>query len=172
MSYKTNDIAGWMTDNELVWLYETAQTMASVIEVGCWKGRSTHALLSGCPGPVYAVDHWLGSADSRTTSHSEALRGKLYDEFMGNVGHFPNLVVVRGESPAIAAECPDADMVFIDGEHNYEAVRADIAAWLPKARKLICGHDISFPGVSQAVFEAFPKERVQRPMWDLWVVTL
>lgn len=171
MSYQGNDISGWMTPDELEWLHDTAATMDSVIELGCWKGRSTHALLTGCPGPVYAVDHWLGSADSRETSHSEALRGHLYEDFLANVCHFPNLHVVRGESPGIAAECPDADMVFIDGEHNYEAVRADIAAWRPKARKLICGHDISFPGVSQAVFEAFGR-KVERPMWDLWVVWL
>ncbi len=46
-------------------------------------------------------------------------------------------------SSAEAAEMftTTADMVFIDGDHSYEAVKRDIELWLPKCRKLICGHD-------------------------------
>ena len=33
------------------------------------------------------------------------------------------------------------DMVFLDGDHATTAVVQDILHWLPKARKLICGHD-------------------------------
>jgi len=47
-------------------------------------------------------------------------------------------------------------MVFIDGDHSYEGGAADIAAWLPKTRKLLCGHDYNtpvWPGVTEAVGE-------------------
>jgi len=52
------------------------------------------------------------------------------------------------------------DFLFIDANHSYECVRADIDAWLPKMRfgSWICGHDYdkdSFPGCVQAVWETF-----------------
>jgi hypothetical protein len=40
-------IPGWMTEDELRWLHETAKSMASVVEIGCYQGRSTFALLQG-----------------------------------------------------------------------------------------------------------------------------
>lgn len=139
-------IWGWMSPAELDWLAETAATMSSVAEIGCLHGRSSYALLTGCPGAVYCVDPWDDPAD------------ESYGSFLGSCGHFDNLHAVRGYSPAVAADVPDVDMVFIDGGHDYDQVVADIEAWLPKTRKLICGHDYShegFGGVKQAVDEIF-----------------
>ena len=49
---------GWMYPEELEWLYEAAKRMNSIVEIGSWQGRSTYVLLSGCRGPVVAVDKW------------------------------------------------------------------------------------------------------------------
>jgi hypothetical protein len=67
-------------------------------------------------------------------------------------------VPIRASSPAAAEQVPDVDMVFLDGNHEYEGVVADIEAWLPKTRKLLCGHDYNhpdYPGVAEAVDEIF-----------------
>lgn len=52
-----------------------------------------------------------------------------------------------------------ADFIFIDAAHSYEAVRADIADWLPKVKPggWFGGHDFhaNWPGVQRAVTEAF-----------------
>ncbi|CAE8628177.1 unnamed protein product [Polarella glacialis] len=49
------------------------------------------------------------------------------------------------------------DLVFIDGDHSYEACRDDIQAWAPTVRPkgILAGHDytLSNPGVVQAVNE-------------------
>jgi len=49
------------------------------------------------------------------------------------------------------------DLVYIDAAHDYENVKKDISFWLPKIRLngIIAGHDITIPGVSQAVTEVF-----------------
>jgi predicted O-methyltransferase YrrM len=64
------------------------------------------------------------------------------------------------------------DIVYIDAAHEYEPVKADIAAWLSKVKVggIICGDDYvsGWPGVVQAVNEAFPAiNRVGGQQW--WV---
>ena len=156
MSYTIPDIQGFMGDTELQWLYETAQKMDSIVEIGCWRGKSTHALLSGCRGPVYAVDHFHGSPDQVTTAHADAKTQDIYAQFLGHVGQFPNLVVHRMDSIEAARrfQPKSIDMVFIDGCHTLTAVLADLAAWRPICKKLLCGHDIGQDGVRPALQSA------------------
>jgi hypothetical protein len=68
--------------------------------------------------------------------------------------------VLRKRSVDAAREVADGslDFVFIDGDHSYEGVRADIAAWRGKVKPggLLGGHDYAspkFPGVADAVDE-------------------
>lgn len=159
-------IWGWMLEPELEWLMASASKMDGVVEVGSLHGRSAFALLTACAGTVYCVDSWSDEHD------------KSYPSFMGACGHFDNLVPVRAFSPAAAELVPGmVDMVFLDGSHAYESVMADIAAWLPKARKLICGHDYQvenagFPGVAQAVEEVFGDRFYVAEETSIWAVDL
>ena len=157
MKYEGNVIQGWMSGEELEWLFQQAKKMELIVEIGCWKGRSTHALLSGCPGIVYAVDTWKGNPNELNSAHHEALEHDIYPIFLENVGHFKNLKAIRGYSVDVAEEFYDnsVDMVFIDGCHAYDDVLADIKAWLPKTTKLICGHDRGQDGVPAAIAEVF-----------------
>ena len=87
--------------------------------------------------------------------------------------------IVQGESTTVAQTFDDGsvDAVFIDADHRYEHVRADIAAWLPKVRRggMIAGHDYEsreFPGVVQAVKETFGDAvEVRGVVWRHWVPT-
>ncbi len=126
--YKGNNIDGWMNDNELDWLYEKARQMDSIVEIGSWKGKSTHALLTGCRGVVFAIDHFQGSVDERDTTHKEAKNHDIYKNFYKNVGHFKNLVTMRTDSKKASSffKAKSIDMVFIDGDHTFEGVFNDI----------------------------------------------
>jgi len=166
-------IEGWMSPDELRWLKSAATDMDSIIEIGSWKGRSTHALLSKCKGPVYAVDTWQGSPEDIETHHAEAKQGGILDQFIANVGHFANLNVCEANSQdtGLLESLPEVDMVFIDGSHEYEAVKADIDAYKGKARKLICGHDSDRPSVQRAVAEVFGKKAsiAAGSIWQVWL---
>ena len=50
------------------------------------------------------------------------------------------------------------DIVFIDGDHTYAAVKADLEAWWPKVRAggIFCGDDYAWSDVKRAV-DAFAK---------------
>jgi hypothetical protein len=153
MGYEPPDIQGWMSSDELTWLYERAREMASVVEIGSWKGKSTHALLSGCHGPVFAVDHFLGNPDELAGQHKEATERDISVDFKKNVGNFPKLVMMRMDSIEASKFFREksVDMIFIDGCHTFEAVLADLKAWLPICRRLVCGHDISLGTVKEAL---------------------
>lgn len=162
-------IKGWMTESELQTLGELASKADSIVEIGCWKGRSTKQLLEHCKGTVTAVDHFNGTPTD--TSEFVALGLNVYDEFMKNVGHYPNLKVLKGDSLNIANSINGDrfDLVFIDAGHTYEECKADILAWLPKCVKVIAGHDYSdsFPGVKDAVNEIFGEVNVKDSIW--WI---
>ena len=58
----------------------------------------------------------------------------------------------------LAAKRGTIDLIFIDGDHSYEACRDDIAAWAPFVRPggVIAFHDFGSraDGVTRAIFEA------------------
>jgi hypothetical protein len=102
----------------------------------------------------------------------DILAGTLYEEFLANVKPVSRqLVPLRMTSLKGANFFPDQciDSVFIDAAHDYENVKADIAAWLPKVKKggVIAGHDYmcGWPGVDRAVAEAFNSVDFQQNCW-------
>lgn len=154
---EASPIEGWMDIDELEWLCDTAVNMDTVVEIGAWKGRSTTALLQGCKGIVFAVDPWRGYQDN-------------YREFIYNTAEFSHLAIFKMPSVRAATIFNGApvDMVFIDADHSYESVKNDIEAWLPKTKKIICGHDYGdplSPGVKQAVDEKFNDVRWINSIW-------
>jgi precorrin-6B methylase 2 len=151
-----NNIEGWMKPVELDWLYKAAKGMQTIVEIGSWKGKSTAALCSACKGTVYSVDTFKGSA-SEKEEHAEAKQRDIYQDFKANTKQFKNLVSYKMTSLKASKKFKDksVDMVFIDGEHTYEAVKQDIELWLPKCKKLICGHDYNYNDVAQAVNQKF-----------------
>jgi len=165
-----NPISGWMFINELNWLYWTAREMDTIVEIGSWKGRSTHALCSGTQGHVYAVDHFEGSW-GEDEQHQEANTDDIEKQFMANVGNrFSNVTVVKANSLDYAKACALAgkkfDMVFLDGGHQYPEFKADLEAWEPLARKIFCGHDYNmFPGVTKAVNERYKAVKTLETIW-------
>jgi len=121
----------------------------TVVEVGCWTGRSTSVIAQYCKekgGRVYAVDHFLGSLGTALIEHAE--RQNVEEIFLANMKELEvdDIVEVYPVASAAASTMfPDNyfDMVFIDADHLYLAVKRDIELWLPKLKRggIMAGHD-------------------------------
>lgn len=140
-----------------------------VAEVGVWKGHTVkHLLKTRNAGDkiseYWAIDRWNLLPEEYGRMHNRSIED--WDQMYWYVCHlllwFPQLRVLRMDSEVAASLFPDRyfDLVFIDADHYYEAVKADIPLWLPKIKKggVLIGHDIGnkrHPGVKKAVTEAF-----------------
>jgi mannosyltransferase OCH1-like enzyme/glycosyltransferase involved in cell wall biosynthesis len=166
-------IEGWMTPGELEWLYQTAKGMGSILELGSWKGRSTHALLSGCKGTVTCVDTWRGSenvGDGTNPIYNQGV--DVLEEFKRNTAGVGSLEIVQADSreaaARFAAEGRKFDMVFIDAGHEYDEVARDIGLWRPLAAKVFSGHDYlpsEWMGVVRAVDERVGRAYKRETIW-------
>ena len=163
-------IDGWMSDGELRWLAQAALSSRTIVEVGCYKGRSTRALADHCRGQVIAVDPWGGGY-----IQDDGKQAKWLDQKKAREAFDRNLAdhVASGKVVPIAKRFADAidvieqslgaraDLLFVDGDHRYEAVIEDVAnaRRILRPGAILAGHDYthpSWPGVKRAVDELFP----------------
>lgn len=154
------NVMGWMTYEELKWLARQAKSHHLIVEIGSYMGRSTVAIGANTPGKVYAVDDFIGPRDK------QLMKLPVFELFCNNNYELIN----AGKVVPVALKHEDykpdfnPDMVFIDGDHSYESVKRDVSYWYDKAASgaLVCGHDITFPQVKQAVSEVIPNYKVGR----------
>lgn len=80
-----------------------------------------------------------------------------FSEFKKNTEKLNNIIPLRGKSEEIGKKFNQKiDLLFIDGDHSYEAVKTDLNAWLPhtKNRTILIMHDYGWAeGVIRAVDE-------------------
>ena len=142
----------------------------TIVEVGSWKGKSTaylgvEVINSGKDIRVYAVDTWLGSPNEDVHQNDPAVKqGQLYDLFVDNMAPINKskqvVIWLRSDSVEASKDFGNGsiDCVFIDASHDYDNVKKDITAYLPKVKSggILAGHDWSWHGVRKAVQELLP----------------
>ncbi len=173
--YPDSLIEGWMTFRECQWLYNNAKKYNKILEIGSWKGRSSHALLSGCKGQVTCVDTFEGSDDVNDLTNKIAKEEDIYSQFQKNVGHFKNLIVLRMTSEEAHQILKDEkfDLIFLDALHTEDGVIKDIELWKNNATRVICGHDYSaaWPGVVSGVDKTLGKpDIVSESIWQKYII--
>jgi hypothetical protein len=138
----------------------------SVCEVGSWAGRSA-ILMARAGATVTCVDTWEGSKNDNGTASYDRTHGTPLEVFLKNTEGLA-ITPVCARSPEAASRFQDGefDIVYIDAEHDYASVKADIEAWRPKARHWLAGHDYhSFPEVARAVKDCGLVPQVQGNVW-------
>ena len=135
-------------------MVETASTGSHFVEIGSYYGRSAAFML------VEIVNSGKNiKLDCVDPMHQETVHTNLSRV----EGHYTH----KGKpSVEAAADYEDAsiDFVWIDGNHDYEAVIDDINSWLPKLKTggWMGGHDYNHPGhpvVKQACDELIPNHK-------------
>lgn len=160
---RAKQIEGWMSESELHWLGTQAKSRKVIVELGSHRGRSTRAFADNLPegGRLYAVDTWTDKGNA-----SYFWENLLDHITAGRV--IP--VSLDGATAAGLLHDVEAELIFIDAEHDYNSVKRDILTWQPLLAEggLFCGHDYhtDWPGVIQAVDELLIAR--QPPNTGIW----
>lgn len=144
---------------------QTAHLKGDIVEVGSWAGRSTVALAQAVDETVHAVDTWAGSPGE--ISAELAAERDVYAQFLANVAGLDVQAHRMDWRQYFADNRSPVKFCFIDAEHTYENVSANIAAVLPLMVPggIICGDDQHHPPVRQAVIEAFGSVVADASVW-------
>lgn len=147
-----------------------AKDGARFVEIGCWLGESSSYMArkirdSGKKIEFSCVDTWKGSEGiAWMKPYLERCGGDMLPAWKRRmadrgVSEYARPIQLPSVEAAKLFEDESLDFVMIDGDHQYEAVLADIEAWLPKVKHggLLTGDDYdeaSHSGVVQAVRES------------------
>jgi hypothetical protein len=174
---RRDDLGPWMTDRG----YKIAA------EIGVWRGEFSARVLSTWGGQLHMVDAWRHLENYQDMCNlPDAEHEKCFQRALSVAEAFtPRAVVLRELSPVAANSFSDGffDLVYLDANHSYEAVMADLRAWTAKVRAggVVCGHDYldgvrkeGVFGVKTAVNEFFgrPPELVTEEQYPSWFYTL
>jgi predicted O-methyltransferase YrrM len=178
---------GWFRSDEglayrgLVERALESDARGTIVEVGCWLGRSTTYVARLCrarDAELVCVDTWAGSSDRFDAAYRAMLAQRdVFAEFRAHLdalGVSPRCIREPSTRAAAHFDARSVDLVFLDASHDHEAVAADLAAWWPCLRPggILAGHDFSdrHPGVVAAV-TAFAREHdreLRRAAGSVW----
>ena len=151
-------IKSHLTTRERVALNRLASGKETILEIGSYVGASAccfgAAMKKSGFGRVLCIDTWNNDA------MTEGSRG-TYTEFLKNTESFAQFIIpVRGFSTEvvkqIAIHDKSVDLLFIDGDHSYDGVKADWDAYkgFLKASSIVVFHDWGWAdGVKQVILE-------------------
>jgi hypothetical protein len=135
----------------------------AIVEVGSYKGKSTCYLAAGAKdglgAHVWAVDPWDSPGNVSGRFHfAEPATREMFDAQVRAVRLASRVTPLQGFAVDVAASWsgPQVGLLFVDGDHAEESVRADFDAWRPH---LAYGATVVFddylspknPGVKAAV---------------------
>ena len=123
-------------------------------EIGSYLGSSTCFLATAArllSGRIHCVDTW----DNRAMGFEPAR--DTYADFLHNTADYLDLLTLhRGASTEVAQDVSAGlDLLFLDGDHAYDAARADLFAYGPKLKPggMLALHDFTEESVRHACHE-------------------
>jgi len=169
---------GWFSEQNIATyrrLVESLPEQGILIELGSWKGRSICSvadIILKKKLHVICVDTFKGTPGEEAHAEARAKGANLKKEMLFNLKMFgihKRVTVLKATTHEAVAHCFNnmADMVFIDADHSYEAVKQDILDWKPKLRAggIISGHDFTWESVHRAIADTLLGVENESTVW-------
>ncbi len=134
---ESSHIEGWLMPPEAFILYsmslEHNDATGKVLEIGSFMGKSSYWLAKGAKErngeKVICVDTFKGSIE-----HQDTLKGRstydMFEENLRKAGVFDWVRPIRKSSEEAFIDFRDRiSLLFIDGSHEYQDVKADLLSW-------------------------------------------
>ena len=171
MAYRdiSTEVIGALFDPQPIFLYECGlQSNIGIIEIGSFQGLSACYFCqgirdSGKNTTLYSIDPHLGNPEHRRNDPNFKSSLTSFQNNINRYGYNDLVEIIVDCSWNVASSLPDemCDVLFIDGLHEYEAVKKDFEMYLPKVTSggIIIIHDArtdnntEWPGVCKAFQE-------------------
>lgn len=142
----------------------------TLLEIGTFAGESA-SIFADYFKEVTCIDSWCIENIEKNSPMRTCIQEaeKVFDELIKKK---TNIKKIKGNSLDVEKTIGKFDVIYIDGEHSYKNVMADIKAWLPHAKVFISGHDYRVKvneDVIRAVHENFGKPEKIFKDWS-WLV--
>lgn len=177
-----DNIRGLIHHQEARFLYELAGKIVAqfgdnsiLCEIGSFCGRSTVSIASALKergaGILYAIDWHQGSRGMPGFDAGEY--PSTYEEFMNNLEKFAvkeRIRIINGKSEDSVTAVPERlHFLWIDGAHDYDAVKADFDHYARKITKggYLLFHDACWTDY-RGPFEVIEKEVLDNPDYTLY----
>ena len=137
-----------------------------IAEVGVHCGKNAYRIYKVCkPSHLYLIDPWDKTIEDSNHTQNVVLEEQQMNEETARMyfGDKKNVSIQKKFSVEASESFEDEelDFVYIDADHSYEAVLADLRCWSKKVKKygFLGGHDYdNRGGWIQKALELFLKE--------------
>lgn len=160
----------FLTEEDFCQLFDLAvnvQENGRILEIGSGAGCSMVTMAVASEAKTRGIElitiDLFQYANYLEYGYNITKEGAL-DKFLENMKFWGLDVKLLREHSALACkriEDRSVDLLFIDGDHRYAGIKADIINYSPKTKDggIFCGHDYQkcHPGVIEAVDEIFGK---------------
>lgn len=159
----------------LVNKYDQKKSELSLLEIGAYNGESTWIFSSIFNSIVVLEPFKNDYNESDPTAKADMKKVKenfihLVNDKCDNVTLIEEFSHDFFKNKHIKKYDEQFQMVYIDGNHEYDAVKNDISNCKKLHPFIIAGHDISSDGVYRAIIEEFPNKQIQKFIDDSWCV--
>jgi len=155
-------VPGWLGEGARALLTrELSGSTRLVVELGAWVGLSTRLIADRAPkATIITIDHWKGSPEHQRNPEWKAMLPALHETFLALCWEYRHrLIPLRMTTldglRQVADHGIEPDLIFVDAEHSYQAVSAELEMihhLFPLT--VVVGDEYDWDGVAPAVADA------------------